>query len=172
MIRRVLAVLPAVCLWVGCSGQDDQGAHRAGQRLGETVTDFASGVGKGIDKKMEVTVELSEQVSALGLRKTIAKGIGIDHENHNGITVYFIASRLVKASLMAKALNAEGEEIGRSTVDVELAADDAKYVPFAFDTEMDTQLVAKYVVELKKPVAGETKSAAKEATRPESDKKN
>lgn len=79
--------------------------------------------------------------------------MGINDTKQKGITAYFIASRPVDAMLIAKALNAEGQEIGRSSVAVKLAAEDAKYVTFTFDAEMDTQLVDKYVVDVKQPIA-------------------
>jgi hypothetical protein len=90
---------------------------------------------------------------------TLAKQTGVDHDKRKGITVYFMSSKPVQVSLMAKALNAEGDEIGRSVVDVEFTADDARYVAFAFDAEMDSQLVEKYVVEAKQPTAAEASPA-------------
>ena len=41
-------------------------------------------------------------------------------------------------------------ENGRSTVHVTFDKDDAKYVTFMFDKEMDSALVAKYEVDLVK----------------------
>lgn len=150
MTRRFAWLVVAMVVAGGCGGgQDGGGARDAGQQVGETLTNFASGVGKGIDKGMEVSVELSEQAAGLGLRKTAAKATGPDREGRKGITVYLIASKPVKTTLLTKALTPDGDEIGRSAVEIDLAADDAQYVAFAFDAKMDTQLVAKYVVEVK-----------------------
>jgi hypothetical protein len=163
MMIRCIALLAAAVLLSGCGG-NDRGAQQAGQKVGETITDFASGVGKGIDKRMEVPVELSDSITALGLRHTIAKSLGIDRPNEKGVTVYFIAAKPVEARLMAKALNAEGQEIGRSTADVELAADDARYITFRFDPELDAQLVERYLIEAKPtPPAGDSPSTAPES---------
>ena len=68
----------------------------------------------------------------------------------NGITVYFLAAGPFKGKLVAKATNKEGQEIGRSVVDVEFSADDAKYVSFPFPEEMDAQLVQEYRVDIKR----------------------
>ena len=148
MTRQTVLLLPALVLLLGCGGQDDRGAHQAGQGVGETVIDFAKGVGKGVDNRLKLSVELNEEVANLGLQATVAKDSGFDDEGCKTVAVYFIASRPVTACLRAKALNSDGDEIGRATIDIELTADDAKYVTFAFDSEMDTQLVAKYVVEV------------------------
>jgi hypothetical protein len=50
---------------------------------------------------------------------------------------------------MARALTKDGQEIGSSAADVEFAADEAKYVTFQFDREMDSQLVDKYIIDMK-----------------------
>lgn len=123
------------------------GAKNAGQKMGETFTDFTSGVGKGIDKRLEVSVELSDALADFGVRKTVSKSTVLDRGQKKGITVYLIAREPVKLSLTGKAQNEEGDEIGRSKVTVEFAADDAKYVTFPFDPEMDSQLVHKYIID-------------------------
>jgi hypothetical protein len=146
---RAIAVLVSVALLCGCGKSDESMAKRAGGKVGETLTDFASGVGKGVDKQMAVNVELSDEVTKQGLSKTIAKSRGMDSDKR-GISVYFIAKVAFTGRLVAKALNEEGQEIGRSVVDVEFTSDDAKYVPFVFDDEMDARLVQKYVVDIKK----------------------
>jgi hypothetical protein len=146
---RLLAI--ALVAAAGCGKHDESVAKRAGSTVGEAVTDFASGVGKGVDKQMTVTVELSKQLTDKGVSKTIAKSAGIaPSKPKGGISVYLLAAKPLKAKLIAKAVTGEGQEIGRATVDVEFSADDAKYVNFSFDPEMDRQLVAKYVIDLKK----------------------
>lgn len=134
----------------GCGKSDEGLAKRAGSAVGETVTDFASGVGKGVDKQMAVKAELSKTLADRGISTTIAKSLGINHPDGKGISVYLIAEKPFKATLIARALTKEGLEIGRSTADVELAAEEAKYVTFNFDREMDTQLVDRYPIDAKK----------------------
>jgi hypothetical protein len=146
---KPIAAPIVVLLVCGCGKRDESMAKTVGNKVGETLTDFASGVGKGIDKQMMVKVRLSEEVTKQGLSKTISKSRGIDLEE-KGITVYFTATTAFKGKLVAKAVDKEGQEIGRSVVDVEFSADDAKYVPFVFDDEMDTQLVQEYLVDIKR----------------------
>lgn len=146
MRKHSTALLALLLAALGCSGEGK--AKKAGQAVGETVTDFAKGVSTGIDKRLEVEVDLSTRVSGLGLSKTIAKAAGID-SHQKGITVYLLSSKPVAGSLIAKALNAEGTEIGRSTVDIDFAEDDAQYITFPFDAQMDTQLVRRYTIDIK-----------------------
>lgn len=49
---------------------------------------------------------------------------------------------------MVRPLNAQGAEVGRAKTKVELGKDDAAYVTFEFDRQMDTATVHKYSVGL------------------------
>ncbi|RPI73848.1 MAG: hypothetical protein EHM45_20150 [Desulfobacteraceae bacterium] len=56
--------------------------------------------------------------------------------------------------MTAKALNMELLEIGRAIVDAAFTADDAKYVTFKLNEEMDAQLVGKCLIDLKNKIKG------------------
>ena len=123
-------------------------AKQAGDKVGQVVTEFASGVGHGIDKSMDVAVELSPKLTAEGISNTVAKSIGMN-PNEKGISVYLIAAKELNAKLLAKAMDKQGQEIGRSIVDAYFQTDDAQYIKFIFNKEMDTQLVDKYTIDIK-----------------------
>ncbi len=165
-MRNVICyiIMIGVITLVGC-GKDkdkneDSAAKNAGAKVGEAVTEFATGMGKGIDKKMTVNAELSAGLKEKGISMTIAKGSGLDHAS-KGISVYLIAAKPLKAKLIAKAMNEAGQEIGRSVVDVNFVADDAKYIIFKFHEEMDTQLVKKYFIDIKSILTDEPVDKAK-----------
>lgn len=147
-MRTLSWMAAAVVLVVGCGKKDESLAKKAGGKVGEVLTDFAAGVGKGVDKQMLVNVELTPAVTQAGLTKTVAKSLAMGAST-NGFTVYLVAGRALKGQLVAKALNKEDQEIGRAVVAAEFAADDAKYVTFVFSREMDSLLVAKYVVDVR-----------------------
>ncbi len=154
---RVISVVVALvaCGLVACgSGEKSRPdqeslARRAGSKVGETITQFTSGVGAGVDTTLVVPVELSRELTARGLSKTVAKARGIgSHEK--GFTVYLIAKRPLSGRLMARAYDAQGLEIGRAKTQVSFGDDDAKYVTFTFESEMDANLVARYTIDLAK----------------------
>jgi hypothetical protein len=59
---------------VGCSQKGDESvAKQAGGKAGETPADFASGVGNGVDKQSIVQVEITKELTDLGITKTVAK---------------------------------------------------------------------------------------------------
>src|SRR5262245_47805265 len=132
---------------IGCGKQADKLADRAGDAVGQHLTEFTKGIGKGIDKKMMVDVKLKPEVYALGLTNSFAKSLALD-ESRKGFTVYLIASQSVSTTLVARAFNADGLEIGRAKKQVVLDKDDAKYVTFEFDSQMDSQLVKEYGIGL------------------------
>lgn len=146
-MKHTLILSLLFTLLVGCGKKEDSLANRAGESIGKQLTDFTKGVGKGIDQKMSVEVSLHPEVLALGLTNTIAKSLGLD-ASKKGISVYFIASQSVSNALVARALNAEGVEIGRCNKPIVIPKDGAAYVTFEFDGEMDTAMVRKYAIGL------------------------
>jgi hypothetical protein len=144
---KYLMTIPVMAaILTGCGRNDEGIAKRAGEAIGQQMTDFTKGVGKGIDQKMMVQVSLNPQVQALGLTNTIAKSLGIG--STNGIAIYFIASQSVSNTLIARALNASGVEVGRARKLVVMQKDDASYVTFNFEDQMDTGMVKRYEIGL------------------------
>jgi len=141
------AILIVIIVIVGCGKKDESIAKKAGSKIGSTLTDFTTGIGKGIDKQMKVKVELSDELKGLGISKTISKSMGLDKK---GITVYFLSKDGMKIKLIAKAINSENLEIGRSVVETEFDTDDAKYIEFEFDNNLDRSMVAKYSIDKKR----------------------
>lgn len=131
----------------GCGEGESGAARKTGETIGKQLTEFATGVGKGIDQKMLVEVTLAPEVQALGLTNTIAKSLGLDTMS-KGISIYLIASEPVSTTLLAKAVNSDGVEIGRSRAEVEFQRNDARYVNFTFESEMDSAMVKRYEISL------------------------
>lgn len=150
MRKLWIVTLSSLIAIAGCDKKADDVANSAGDKVGQTLTKFAKGVNQGIDKEMTVETELSQELIDQGISKTISKSIGLDDPDLKGITIYMNSKNAFKGTLVAKAFNAEGQEIGRSSADPNLAQDDAKYIKFVFDDAMDTQLVKKYVISIKK----------------------
>jgi hypothetical protein len=132
---------------VGCGKGDDGIAQKAGEAIGQQVTDFTKGVGRGIDQQMVVQVALSPEVQALGLTNTIAKSLGMAAPK-KGISIYLIASQSVSNALVARAINSSGAEIGRARTPVNLGKDEAGYVNFEFEDQMDSATVTSYRIGL------------------------
>ncbi len=172
-MSRSLCLLTVAALVCGCGEETEESlAKRTGNTIGEAVVDFSSGVGQGVDKQMLVDVEPSESLSQRGFSKTVAKSTGYDMETTNdgagealskGISVYLISQAAHKGKLIAKALDSEGREIGRSVVDVDFVADDAKYITFPFEGEVDMQLVKRFTIDIREEASSQEEVSASEA---------
>jgi hypothetical protein len=146
-MKLFLPLVLLIVLAAGCGKKGGGFFGKTGEAVGEKLTDFTKGVGKGIDQRMLVEVSHGPEVQALGLSKTIAKSLGLG-ESKPGISIYFIAARPVSTTLVVRALNSEGAEIGRAKTKVGLGKDEAAYVNFEFDHQMDTATVHQYSVGL------------------------
>jgi len=99
----VIAILAMVLVGCGNEDKDESTAKRVGDKVGETLTDFFSGVGKGFDEKRKVEVRLSEALIAVGLTRTTAKSTATSAPA-KAITVYFLAKRPFKDASLRRHL--------------------------------------------------------------------
>ncbi|MDR0672663.1 MAG: hypothetical protein LBF93_03165 [Zoogloeaceae bacterium] len=147
---KYLAGLSAVMVLTGCG--EGSVPEQAGSTIGGTVVDFASGLGKGVDEKMLVELELESSVAEYGLAITVGK----NRDLGSGRTaVYVVTEKPFTGAMLVKALDASGNEIGRATSSVTLKQDDAAYVDLLFPPQMDSNLVRKYRVSVRLPAEGE-----------------
>ncbi|WP_146146963.1 hypothetical protein [Stenotrophomonas maltophilia] len=137
IVAMVLALGLAACK------DDTSVSQKAGSAISGTAADFVAGLGEGVDKRMNVTLQADPGLAAHGLTVTLGKSRGMGSKE---AAVYVVADKAFKGKLVARALDADGTEIGRAAAEVEFAADDARYVTFQFNEEMDSQLVRTYAV--------------------------
>ncbi|QKE63623.1 hypothetical protein HNE05_09715 [Aquipseudomonas campi] len=144
--KSLLVGLFSAAILAGCGESEQSLSEKAGKAVGEGVTGFLSGVGSGIDQSMVVETELGAGASKAGLVKTTAKSNGMA-DAQKSFSVYLVANEPFKGTLLAKAYDKDGQEIGRAKSEVDLQKDDADYIIFAFSERMDSQLVHKYLVD-------------------------
>ncbi|MGD9127632.1 MAG: hypothetical protein PVH19_09665 [Planctomycetia bacterium] len=154
-MKKYLIVLALIfpVAFCGCGDDEESVATKLGNQVGNSVTDFAQGVGEGVDEKMKVPVEVNQKMLDRGLKSTVAKWTIEDAKK--GISVYIVAETAFEGTLIVKAYDKDDLEIGRTEADVVLGDDDAKHVLFAFPDNVDTQLVKKYRINIRKegPIA-------------------
>ena len=65
----------AVCVVLsGCSGENKPDIGGAGKLIGQNVTEFAQGVGTGVDQQLQVVVELSTNLRRRAFRTRLRSG--------------------------------------------------------------------------------------------------
>lgn len=143
--REAFAGVLVVCMLAACSKEESL-SQRAGNAVSSAAADFLTGVGEGVDQKMKMDLETDDSLAAHGLTVTLGKDRGM---GSNRAAVYVVSRDAFDGQLIAKALDAEGQEIGRAVSDLALEADGATYVNFEFNAEMDGSLVRKYRVAVK-----------------------
>ncbi|MES2921046.1 MAG: hypothetical protein V4819_05850 [Verrucomicrobiota bacterium] len=146
-MNKTWIILLCALLAAGCKDKRTDLANKAGETVGEHLTEFSKAVGQGVDNKLLVNVVLAPEAQALGITHTTAKALDMNI-GKKGITVYLIASKAIEVTLRAKALNANSAEIGRAKVPVKLAKDEAAYFTFEFPKEMDSMMAKEYRIGL------------------------
>lgn len=66
------------------------------------------------------------------------------------VEVYLTTEEEAEGELLAKAMNANNQEIGRAKQSLMLGKDDAKLITFTFDTTVEMDLVSKFVIDFRK----------------------
>lgn len=145
--KTLLAGLFSAFVLAGCGESEQSLSERAGKVVGDSLAAFFAGVGSGVDERMKVRTELSEAARAAGLGMTVAKSAGMTDPDKSFI-IYVLAQQPFKGTLLVKAFDRDGQEIGRSRAAVDLQQDDADYISFAFSQQMDSQLVHQYLVDI------------------------
>ncbi|MDR2959534.1 MAG: hypothetical protein LBV10_08305 [Stenotrophomonas sp.] len=141
-MNKVIVVMVLALGLTACK-DDTSVSQKAGSAISGTAADFVAGLGEGVDKRMNVTLQADPGLAARGLTVTLGKSRGMGSKE---AAVYVVADKAFKGKLVARALDADGTEIGRAAAEAEFAADDARYVTFQFNEEMDSQLVRTYAV--------------------------
>jgi hypothetical protein len=149
-LRRFCCLVVSISL-LGCSGNSKPDAAAVGKAIGQNVTEFAQGVGSGVDTQLQVAIELSPELIKAGLSHTIAKQKGSLDDMQKAISIYLLAAQALNCTLTAKAYNADNQEVGRATSDVQFVQDDAQYIAFTFPPDMDRQTVKVYKITAKFP---------------------
>jgi len=66
------------------------------------------------------------------------------------VVVYLVSVEAVEGELLAKAMNAEGKEIGRAKQILALGKDESKLITFTFGAELELDQVVKYLIDFRK----------------------
>jgi len=66
------------------------------------------------------------------------------------VEVYLVSYDAVEGELLAKALDGQGKEIGRTKQMLNLGKDDAKLITFTFDASVKIDQVSRYILDFRK----------------------
>ncbi|MDR0965319.1 MAG: hypothetical protein LBM75_02225 [Myxococcales bacterium] len=136
-----------------CSGDstaalsEKMGAAAAGNAVG-AIMGAGKGVATSIDKAMQLQLESHASLAANGLTITYGKN---REPGLNKASVYLTVSKAFNGTIQAKALDENGNEIGRAQKEISMEADSASYLDFKFPDQMDSAMVRKINVSVRAP---------------------
>ena len=118
-------------------------ATKAGEIIGGSTRSFADGVGEGLDKAGNSSLQLSEELSKKGIKLGGHKIENLSG-NDNKLSVYFIFEQDFTGTVMVKVFNKQMQEVGRIKQELSGKKDDAGYIDFVFDER--TNIDPKYTL--------------------------
>ena len=122
--------------------------NKGGETVGKTATEFFEGVSEGIDKTLQCDVVLSQNLLDNGLS---TGKFAVENDSTGGannvLVLYIIFDKDFSGSVMAKAYDKTGLEIGRSNIEIVGKAGDAGYFDFKFDKRTYIEVKSKIILE-------------------------
>ena len=100
-----------------------------------------------IEKVAKINIDLSENLKTRGLSLGKTKLDSKNGGRHNMLNVYLIFDKKISRIVLAKVLNNQNEEIGRTKTQISGDAGEAKYVDFIFDKRTNIDRDFKIIVE-------------------------
>jgi hypothetical protein len=112
--------------------------QKEGKSAVESVTkgagEIIKGANSGITESLNVSSVISQPSFKVNFEDCKAeKKYDSETDKSKKVSVYLIAKNDFKGKLILKAFNADKKEIGRSSIDIDIKKEDAKYVDFSFD---------------------------------------
>lgn len=115
---------------------------KGGEVAGQAASEFIKGAKEGVEKTMALTVELD---SALGNRG-VSLGKTEMSDDYSALQVYIILERDLSDTLVAKAYDADGLEMGRARFGVSGKGGDAGWHTITFPEQTDLEAKGKVVI--------------------------
>jgi hypothetical protein len=122
--------------------------NKTGETVGKGVSEFAKGVEEGVSKSYECKLEVSEQLSNLGLRTSKFRINKITSNNKNTLSVYCMFIKDFKQNLLVKVIDANGNEYGRVKQSIQMLKGEAQFFDFIFDDKVDIEDKSTFIIDL------------------------
>ncbi|MCF8330898.1 MAG: hypothetical protein K9H84_00440 [Bacteroidales bacterium] len=145
--------LAGLCLFIcnSCNNVENkarQTINKSGEAVGKSSAEFFEGVTEGVDKILQPEITLSEDLKVKGLEfgKCIVERDSGSH-NKNKFVLYLIFNENIRDTLLLKAYDKNGMEIGRTIQKIDKKAGQAKYFDFIFDERTNIEVKSKIKIE-------------------------
>lgn len=149
-MKKLLALIGILALVTSCDWIKEttkEKVNQGGEVVGKTATEFLEGVSEGVDRTLECEIKLSEDLKARGLKTGKFSIEDSANGNNNRLQLYLIFDQNFDSTLLVKAFDKKGLEIGRVKLPVSGEAGDAGYYDFIFDARTDIEVRSKITIE-------------------------
>ena len=124
--------------------------NKTGETVGKGVSEFAQGVEEGVSKSYEFKLEISEEVSKLGLRTSKFKINKNSTDSNKTLSVYCMFMADFKQNLVVKVMDKNRNEYGRVNQTIEKLKGEAQFFDFTFEENVDFEEKSIFVIDLAK----------------------
>jgi hypothetical protein len=148
--KLVLLLLLAIAVSCGkIKEKTKDGINKGGETVGKTATEFFEGVSEGVEQTLACEILLSQELKDMGVKtgKTSVNN-SPDGGNNNLLTLYLIFDKDFKSSVIAKAFDKNGLEIGRAKLEIQSKTGDAGYYDFSFDKRTYIEVKSKIQLDI------------------------
>ncbi len=125
------------------------GLEATGAAAGEAVVSGVATVFKGMEKgavKARHTIIPDATLASAGLQVTTIEEIpyrSYSEAEQHGLLAYIVSNTAARGTLRVKLYNVIDKEIGRTRIELDRAADDAKFELVAVDKQLDVDTISK-----------------------------
>ena len=147
-VRSQLAATLLAALLLGACDRAGEAAkntiNKSGEVVGQAASEFLKGAKEGVEETLALPVVLDTSLDDLGL--SVGKTEATGGEGYHTLNVYLIFDRDLSDSLIAKAYDADGLEMGRVRFGVHGKAGDAVWHTITFPEQTDLEAKGKVVL--------------------------
>ena len=140
-VRSQLAATLLAALLLGACDRAGEAAkntiNKSGEVAGQAASEFLKGAKEGVEETLALPVVLDTSLDDLGL--SVGKTEATGGEGYHTLNVYLIFDRDLSDSLIAKAYDADGLEMGRVRFGVHGKAGDAVWHTITFPEPTDLE---------------------------------
>lgn len=141
-IALLCLVLLGACQRAGEAAKNT--INKGGEVAGQAASEFLKGAKEGVEETLALPVVLDPSLDGLGLSVGKTEASGVD--NYNTLNVYLMFDRDMSDTLVAKAYDADGLEMGRVRFAVSGKAGDTAWQTIAFPEQTDLEAKGKVVI--------------------------
>lgn len=126
-------------------------SSKVGDTVGESLGEFAEGVGKGAEKAFDIEVLPSEGLKTQGIsigKVLLDSDTTTGNKGHdNMLSIYMIFNKDFSNAVTVRVTDAKGLEIGRCRDTIRAKNGDAGYYDFRFDKRTNIDSDSKIIIE-------------------------